>query len=244
MAVEFVSSPDNPHPITELDYETVTQSVDVGGRSLQLTTLANVEKAIDLVFHWLESKGRDASEIERLAPYFGVVWPSALALCGYLLQERIYHHLQGRSLIELGCGLALPSLVAAQAGANCTATDHHPDVPRFLRRNVAQNEPCHLRYRNFPSEKDWQFSVELGSSFDLVIASDVLYERQLVETFAENATFFASDNATCIIADPGRPYIQEFVNAMKRRGWRDHLEPWTVPHQGQQRDIYMMVFTR
>lgn len=232
------------HPITELQYECVTETIRVCERSLTITSFRDVEKAIDQVFNWLEVKGRDSSEIEKLAPYFGVVWPSALALCGYLCQEDVYRDLPGKSVLELGCGLAIPSILAAKAGACCTASDHHPDVPRFLRANVEQNQPCELKFVARAEHSVIGAIDEMAAGFDLVMASDVLYEQQLVETFAEDVTTYAKPRAKCVVADPGRPYIQDFVNAMKLRLWKDRLEPWTVPHQGAQRDIYVMIFER
>lgn len=236
MPVEMISKGLEDHPITQLNYELVTGLWPVGDRTLTLTTLANVERAIDQVFDWLEAQGRDAEEIEKLAPYFGVLWPSATALCGYLGQPHIRKNLIGKTVIEVGCGLAVPSLICAKAGATCTAVDNHPNVPQFLRRNTEQNEPCKVR---FVASDDVN---ELTETFDWVIASDILYERTLVDVFAKMLTRVAKPDSKCIVGDPGRPYIQEFVHAMNQMGWRDRLEPWSVPHKGQTFDVYVMVF--
>ena len=244
MPIELLDKSIDVHPITDLDYELITEIVDVGGQSLRLTTLANVEQSIDLVFHWLESKGRDSAEIEQLAPYFGVVWPSSLALCGYLLQDKIYSRLKGKSVIELGCGLAIPSIIASKGGAICTATDNHPNVLQFLVRNVELNEPSSIRYVTLSGSEGSKFSHSSANEFDLVIASDVLYEQKLVEHFAEEVSKYSKAGTTCIIADPGRPYIQDFVTSMNSRGWRDQLQPWTVPYKGGPRDIFVLIFNR
>ena len=100
---------------------------------------------------------------------FGVIWPSARALASRLTT----HELRGRRVLELGCGLALPSLVAAKAGAEVTATDQHPDTERFLAENLERNR-LQVRYARL----DWSGAAppevpERG--FDLVLASDVLY---------------------------------------------------------------------
>ncbi len=226
------------HPITELQYELVTGLWPLGDRTLKLTTLAHVEQSIDLVFEWLESKGLDAGEIEKLAPYFGVVWPSATALCGYLGQPQIRKNLSGKTIVELGCGLAVPSIVCAKSGGMCTAVDNHPSVPVFLTKNIEQNEPCDIR---FVASHDVH---QISERFDWIIASDVLYEKSLGDVFATMVTELAKPNTKCVVADPGRPYIQEFVHAMNRLGWIDRLEPWSVPHKGQICDVYIMVFER
>ena len=122
MPIEFVSKPFDGHAITELQYELVTKPVNVGDWALNITMLVEVEKAIDHVFNWLEMKGRDSKEIETLAPYFGTVWPSALALTGFLQQEKIAKQIPGKQIMELGCGLALPSMVCSRLGAVVTVS--------------------------------------------------------------------------------------------------------------------------
>ena len=77
-----------------------------------------------------------------------------------------------------------------------------------------------------------------------MIASDVLYEAPLAEFFANQISRLAAPHATVVLADPGRPYIQSFVNAMGTRGWRHELQPWTVPHMGKINDIFVLVFER
>ena len=238
MPLKVLSKAIEDHPITGLEYETVTQSWIFGEQTLKVTALANVEASIDYVFHWLESKNLDAAEIEELAPYFGVIWPSATALCSYLAQPEVLQNLAGKSIVELGCGLAVPSIICSKAGARCTAVDSHPSVPGFLRTNIAMNEPAHVR---FVSSEDLQFHTE---SYDYIIASDVLYERALVEIIADMVTRIAKPSASFILADPGRPHIQEFVHAMSNRGWKDSIEPWSVLYQGEMKDIFVIVFKR
>jgi predicted nicotinamide N-methyase len=238
MSIEYRSKVECAHPITKLSYDLTTTDVDVGEMMFRLTTLSHVETAIDRVFDWLASEGRDANEIEHLAPYFGVVWPSALALCGFLLQKKWSHWLPGRSVLELGCGLALPSMVSARLGARVLATDSHPDVPRFLERNVAQNEPCRLEFSEIGCQKD------RARSFDLIMASDVLYESSLVNLFANEITRNSGPETVALVADPGRPYIQDFVSVMGDKGWNNDLQPWSVRWMGEPHDIYLLKLSK
>lgn len=245
MPIEFVSKPYDGHAITELQYEMVTKAVDVSDLTFDITMLVEVERAIDHVFNWLDMKGRDTIEIEKLAPYFGTMWPSALALTAFLMQEKIARFLPGKSLVELGCGLALPSMACSRMGAMVTAMDHHPDVPRFLELNVAQNEPCQLTFvASTDAAPTKEFLAKRAGTFDFVIASDVLYEAPLAEVFSDQISTLAAPHGRVVVADPGRPYIQSFVNAMGTRGWRHDLQPWTVPYMGKINDIFVLVFER
>jgi predicted nicotinamide N-methyase len=238
MPLNVLSNAIEDHPITGLEYETATKTWIFGEQKLKVTALANVEASIDHVFYWLESKNLDAAEIEELAPYFGVIWPSATALCSYLAQPEVLQNLAGKSIVELGCGLAVPSIICSKAGARSTAVDSHPSVPGFLRTNIAMNEPAHVR---FISSEDLQVHIE---NYDYVIASDVLYERALVKIIADMVTRLAKPSAFFVLADPGRPYTQEFVHTMSQRGWKDSIEVWSVTHQGEIKDIFVIVFQR
>ena len=51
------------------------------------------------------------------APYWAELWPSARALADVVAARDV----AGRRVLEVGCGLALPALVAAAGGADATA---------------------------------------------------------------------------------------------------------------------------
>src|SRR3954465_10627681 len=70
-----------------------------------------------------------------LMPYWSVLWRSGVALARELAHET----LAGRRVVELGCGLGLPSLVAARAGADVLATDEDGEALELLGRNAREN---------------------------------------------------------------------------------------------------------
>lgn len=229
------------HAITQLAYPTVVHSLKFGKVSLEIEHLADVEAAIDLVFDWLRETDHSVDEIEHLAPYFGSIWPSALALAEWIAREGELSRLQGKRVLELGCGLAVPGLVATQYGAHVTLSDGHPDVPRFLDANIRRNGDPTAEY----IVANWQGVAEpLLQSFDYVIASDVLYESQHAELFSRVINEYAGDNTTVVVSDPGRAYIQNFVEKMNKLQWRENLAPWTVRHRGRDQDIFLLTFER
>lgn len=246
MPLEILSRQLADHPIAQLSYATETRLWKIADETLNLTSLQNVEKSIDQVISWLETSGIDAAEIENLAPYFGAVWPSAIALSAYLGQSAIRSRLNAKTSVELGCGLGIPSLIFSKAGGQCTVVDNHPSVPSFLRTNVAQNEPVSLIFKT--PEDALQDAKLSGQRYDWVIASDVLYDRNLVYTFVGMISALAAPDAHCVIADPGRAYIQDFVTAMKGAGWTEELVTWTVPACPPQfnkaSDIFVLIFRR
>lgn len=228
------------HPITELAYQTVSRSYQFGQAKLQIEHLRDVEAAIDLVFDWLKECNLPDAEIEHLAPYFGSIWPSALALAEWVAREGESSRLVGKRVLEVGCGLAVPSFVAAHYGANVVLSDSHPDVPRFLKRNAQLNVGADLYYVH----ADRDGSIPLSEQFDYVIASDVLYESHHVNVFSAALSIYGTSATKIVVADPGRAWIQSFVQRMNKLGWQENLAAWTVRHNGKDQDIYLLAFER
>src|SRR5688500_15138002 len=127
-----------------MDYALTQQKERFGAIELTFTCLESLDATIDRIFEVLSREGR-GELLKELCPYFGCIWPAARVLTRALL-EAGEARLMGRSLLELGCGLAMPSFVAARLGAQVTATDCHPDVPEFLAINMRQNGEESLRY--------------------------------------------------------------------------------------------------
>ncbi len=69
-------------------------------------------------------------------PIFGIVWASSEVLAHLMLDFEI----EGKRILEVGCGIALTSHVLNHRLADITATDYHPEVEPFLQENVKLNK--------------------------------------------------------------------------------------------------------
>lgn len=196
-----------------LSYELKRCREQIGPVTLELETLADLDKTIDQLCEGVDEKDAEKVFINDLCPYFGVVWPAARAAAEHV--ARMGGWLKGKTVLEVGCGLALPSLVAAKLGARVVATDFHPDVPKFLKLNSELNG-VEIEYR----ELDWRAeNSELGT-FDFVVGSDILYESSHPKDVARALAAHCKRESHILLSDPGRVYLQAAVKEIEALGFR------------------------
>ena len=177
--------------------ELIDDLLDVAGLELRLLRPPDAEALID----------EDAFEAEEFLPYWAELWPAGRALA-----EALPASLRGRRVVELGCGLGLPSLVAAARGARVLATDWAPEAVELLRTNAERNGLA-LEART----ARWDEPDAFGGPFDLVLAADVLYEARNVPQLLALLPRLAS---VVLLAEPGRPPAKAF--------FREVGSEWTV----------------
>ncbi len=177
--------------------ELVTQSIELPSGELRVL---QPEEAAELP---------DAGAVEwaPLAPYWAVLWRSGVALARELDGEG----LRGLHVVELGCGLAVPSIAAARAGATVLATDSCAEALELVARSAEANG-----VRVETAAVDWAEPDELlrRAPFDLVLAADVLYERASVARLLSLLPRLAP---SAWLADPGRPAAGAFLEQASRR---------------------------
>jgi predicted nicotinamide N-methyase len=149
----------------------------------------------------------DNYEAHGELPYWAELWPSAIALARALRHRA----LTGARVLELGCGLALPSLVAAKLGARVLATDLQKDALAAAQINAEANDVT-LELQTL----DWRDADTLiaRAPFDLVLGADVLYEAHQADSLLEVLTALQSP---VLLADQGRsPGASFFERAPER----------------------------
>jgi predicted nicotinamide N-methyase len=154
---------------------------------------------------------------EEFLPYWAELWSSAVALADDVARRS----LRGAPVLELGCGLGLPSVAAALAGGRVLATDWSPDAVRATAENARLNGV------------ELETAVVAWASPDLVVerapwrfvlASDVLYERRNVDALLELLPRLVDERGEVLIADPGRPPAEAFLEGA-REGWHVRSTP-------------------
>ena len=123
--------------------------------------------------------------------------------------------LENRKVLEVGCGLALPSLVVKKRGGDITASDYHPLTERFLIGNAKRNSLEPIAYK----AGNWNTDVSELGTFDLIIGSDLLYEPHHIDLLANFIDLHVKPKAEVIIVDAGRGSHRKFARAMQERGY-------------------------
>ncbi len=128
-------------------------------------------------------------------------------------------------ILEIGCGLALASLVIHRRGGNVTASDCHPLTETFLQANLLRNALPLMQY----GTGNWTRANPALGRYDLIIGSDVLYERDHPEQLANFIECHADDSAQVLIVDPNRGNRSAFNRHMRGNGYRLTESPITSP---------------
>jgi predicted nicotinamide N-methyase len=206
-----------------------------------IDSIRDLDESIDTLCEFFGEANQDNSLAEEYCPYFGVLWEAGIGLSQHIKKL----DLKNKRILEIGCGLALPSFIAAGAGADITATDFHADVPLFLELNQRKNN-CHFYYRvmNWRDEVERE-KMKLGL-FDMVLGSDILYESQHPMQVAQALIAFLKPGGKIILADPGRAYIQKFITSMNECGYKEVMSTQTVAAELTQKkmakDIFIFTF--
>ncbi len=182
------------------------QTIEFGNVDIHLRTLRDRQQFLD-----------EDGEAERLGissanwPLFGIIWTSGEVLAHHMFQ----YDIRGKRILEIGCGIALASLVLNYRQADITATDQHPEAERFLIENVNLNQGNSIPF----VRTGWADTDSGLGNFDLIIGSDILYEQGHAELVAAFVHQHAKLHCEVIIVDPGRSQRTKFRKQMERHGF-------------------------
>ena len=173
----------------------VEEIVDIEGLSLSILRPRQAEALLS----------EEAFEHEEFLPYWAELWPSGLALARVVRRR----DLAGLRVLELGCGLGLPSIVAALGGARVLATDWSPEALEVAAANAARN-----RADVETALVSWSGPEPLvrAAPWDLVLGADLLYERRNVDQLL---TVLPRLGGEILLAEPGRPPATRFFDEVE-----------------------------
>lgn len=179
-------------------------TVRVGQTALEFLQISDMVEYIDRQVERLEShKGADA------LPLWAKIWPASLPLAMYMQRQT---PMQGDKVLEIGAGLGVAGLFAAQRGFPVVISDNNPDALLFARINALQNdlsdtvEVCLV---------DFVANGHQGR-YSRIIASEVLYREAFFTPllrFLREHLQPGSATEILMTADAGRRALKFFVQA-------------------------------
>ncbi|MDR3413455.1 MAG: SAM-dependent methyltransferase [Formivibrio sp.] len=187
-------------------YEVKFETVTVGGTDYRIRSLLDLQQYSDPL-----GEAERAGISPASWPLFGHIWPSARTLA--LAMDSF--DLTNKRVLEIGAGLALASLVVHGRAGNMTVSDCHPLSQGFLEENLRLNDLGPMAYQT----GNWNIANPLLGRFDLIIGSDVLYERDQPALLAAFIDRHAATTAEIIIVDPDRGNRPHFCRAMSALGY-------------------------
>jgi predicted nicotinamide N-methyase len=168
------------------------------------------------------------------APYWAELWPSARALATHLATLDLH----GVRAVELGCGLALPSVAAALRGAEVLAVDRDADAVRIAEAN---GERAGGGVRGLVADlSDATGELAAAGPFDLVLAADVLYESVLADALATLIPSLAAAGGRALIAFPWPGQADGLARSLESRGMTVTLAELAVPGLAHARSVGLL----
>ena len=198
------------------------QSFEIGDQLVRLRIPINLDDLFE--------RGEGAGFSRDAFPLFGIVWASGELLAHLVLDE----DMASKRVLEVGCGLALSSLLLRRRGVDVTAMDIHPLAAELLAGNASINACGEIPFVC----TSWSNENPALGRFDLIIGSDILYEPRHAEHLPAFMNRHVSANGQVLIVDPERGQTDSFVEQMQQSGfesecWQpDFVDHLNIPYRG------------
>ncbi|OEY65171.1 class I SAM-dependent methyltransferase [Marinobacter sp. X15-166B] len=208
------------------------QTLEVGSVDIHVCTLRDIKQ-----FYDPDGAAKKMGISSATWPLFGIIWPSSLVLAHFMAD----YDTAGKRVLEIGCGIGLPSLVLNKQNADITATDYHPETGNFLLRNAQLNNSDAINYQ----QVDWADQTRHLGQFDLIIGSDLLYEDEHIKLLARFIERHAAPDCKVILVDPGRGRKNKISVKMEKFGYRNtHIRPDDTSYLDQPFKGHILKFKR
>lgn len=193
--------------MSDLQYGELAEDFDLklSNHSIRLLRIKDIDKLFDKL---LSRSPSEQDVIDERMPYWAASWPSAIGLSKFIDEQQAL--VKGKAVIEIGCGLGLPGIVAALNGANVTMTDYLQEALDFARSNWQRNVEGAFHGQLL----DWRDVSAVGKA-DVVLASDVAYESRSFEPLINALKSILKPDGELILSEPNRQFASPFIHALE-----------------------------
>jgi predicted nicotinamide N-methyase len=160
----------------------------------------------------------DPRVLERFAqdeylPYWAALWPAALLLADAVAAWPPAPRAAPPLVLELGCGVGLVGLVAADRGYRVLLSDYDKDALAFAALNARNNGLAPVQTRHL----DWRRAYP-DLRADRILAADVLYEARNLLPVARFVAAHLAAGGTALLADANRSVADPFPSIAQACG--------------------------
>ena len=188
-----------------LAYPAEILQLEIGQLKVQLAQIKDPEK----LFDELLSKSKNHPDvINENIPYWGELWPSAIGLSQFITENSNLIH--GKNILEIGCGLGLPGIVASLLGGNVILSDYLHVALQYAEYNWK------LNITTLPELKllDWR-SIENVSPVDVLLASDIAYESKSFVPIILALKSLVKKDGIILLSEPNRVFAKKFFKDLQ-----------------------------
>lgn len=192
-----------------MEFKVTEHEIKIAERQYMVLSVSNFDELYDELIQ----KGMEHEDVadERI-PYWAELWPSAVGLATHLVLHK--ELVAGKRVLEIGGGLGLPALAAASLGASVRATDYLQDAVDFAKRNAAINGIADMEFETL----DWR-KAEGYEKYDVLLASDVAYERSQFEHLQRAFVHLVKPGGLILLSEPNRYIAAPFLEKLPEAGY-------------------------
>jgi predicted nicotinamide N-methyase len=206
-----------------LNLKTEELAINIAHLKVNLTVITNLDELFDALIE----KGQDHEDVqdERI-PYWAELWASAIGMSEYLVENQLIT--PEKQVLEIGCGLGLPSIVAGLLGAeNIIVSDYFQEALDFAELNWVKNLP--QKKANF-LKMDWRTPPSIRT--DILLASDVAYEKRAFEPLLNAFKTMIKPQGKIIVSEPNRYISKDFFANLHKEGFNVKQTVKTIGRKG------------
>ena len=215
-------------------YKTKTISLSIEHLKVKMIVVINFEEVYEAL---LKKDMNDAAVVDERIPYWTDLWASSIALSQHLVKSS--HINKKTNVLEIGCGLGLPGIVAGMLGAKVTMTDYDEESLLFARHNWDLNNTSSATFQTL----DWR-KPDKTMAADVLLASDVAYERSAFKFLTKAFKTLINRKGIILISEPNREYAQTFFKNLSSNGFTVKKNIYNIEFNKMQSKINVFEVTR